>query len=392
MKNKLTYIFILTLSMMLLSGCSDDDPEHNIYTNVELSEHSLSILATDIADILIKTPGEGYEVSSSDSTIAIAEIQSNIINILALKAGRALITLKGDGNKRAKIDVLVAALNELTLDKTTLDINLGALGEPGSGEAEIKTGNGDYSVQSSNPEIVTASISDDKVLVYGTAEGEATVTITDKKGKTAILSVNVIGPSYDLTVDVDPQIPIEIAKGDPAIVINIISGNEGYQVESSDVNIVTASLNNNQITLNSVKDGYGTVTLTDRKGRKIEFSIVVPFDLTDSTERIYWDGYRADTASDANVSGNFTWGTTKSYIWNKGGSDSKTIKVVHSGTIQNPTLPKLTDEDNQTIQLDALKVDKVDPSYTSGEPVVNSVFWVTFEKDGKKGFIVVKKK
>lgn len=392
MKNKLTYIFILTLSMMLLSGCSDDDPEHNIYTNIELSEHSLSILATDIADVLIKTPGEGYEVSSSDSTIAIAEIQSNTINILALKAGRALITLKGDGNKRAKIDVLVAALNELTLDKTTLDINLGALGEPGSGEAEIKTGNGDYSVQSSNPEIVTASISDDKVLVYGTAEGEATVTITDKKGKTAILSVNVIGPSYDLTVDVDPQIPIEIAKGDPAIVINIISGNEGYQVESSDVNIVTASLNNNQITLNSVKDGYGTVTLTDRKGRKIEFSIVVPFDLTDSTERIYWNGYRADTASDANVSGNFTWGTTKSYIWNKGGSDSKTIKVVHSGTIQNPTLPKLTDEDNQTIQLDALKVDKVDPSYTSGEPVVNSVFWVTFEKDGKKGFIVVKKK
>lgn len=392
MRNIKCMLPIMVLALVSLFSCEEyEGGENPEYASIELSDYSVTLTATDTYNVEIITQDTTLSMITSDAKIAAAQIVDSKIVISGLKAGRTLLSLKNDGNKRAKVEVIVTELQNVILEQETIDVHLGPNGEQASSTVAITAGNGEYTAISSKPEFASVEVTDDNTLnITGIAEGETGISVIDRLGQVATVLVNVIGPSYDLTVDVDPETPFVIEKGAPSVIINITSGNGDYQVETSNANIVTASLNNTQITLNSVKDGYGTVTLTDRKGRTIVFSIEVPFDLNDPTERIYWDGFRGDTESHPGSSGVFTWGGTKYYDWYTDGTKSNKITVQHGLTLLNPSDPKIT-VDKKIAALDALKIEKIDPAYTSGTPAINTVFWLTFEKDGKKGFIVTRK-
>lgn len=393
MRNIKYVLPIMAFALISFFSCEEyEGGENPEYASIELSDYSVTLTATDKYNVEITTQDTTLSIITSDAKIAAAQIVDGKIAISGLKAGRALLSLRDNNNKRAKVEVIVTELQNVVLEQKTIDIHLGPNGEQISSSVAITAGNGGYTAISSKPEYATVEVADDNTLnITGIAEGEGSISVIDRLGQVATVLVNVIGPSYDLTVDTDPATPIVIEKGAPSVVINITGGNGDYQVVTSDVNIVTASLNNTQITLNSVKDGYGTVTLTDRKGRTIVFSIEVPFDLTDTTERICWDGYRGDTETHPGASATFTWGSEKFHDWYSDASLSNKITLKQSGTIQNPTHMELR-INNTKLALDSFITVKIDPKYTSGAPALGSVFWVTFEKDGKKGFIVSTKK
>lgn len=314
---KLKYIFLsMTIASLVFTGCEEyDGGENPEYEHIALSDYSLSLTVTDVLTVRINNPGSGYQVASQDSTVAIATIVNEGIQVEALKVGRTIIILKDEFNKRAKVEVAATAVQPLKLENETLEIGLGFDEKPVTKLVRVLTGNLDYAVISSDTEFVTAKMEGDSLIsVTGLTEGHSVITVTDRKGKEAHLAVDVLAPSYDLEVDVNPEELITINKNEPAVTIHITGGNGGYQVQSSDDNVVLASVSDELITLNRVKDGCTTVTLTDRKGRKIVFSVCVPFDLEDPTERVYWDDYRADVINNGEK-GTFIWGTTKTYQW-----------------------------------------------------------------------------
>lgn len=75
---------------------------------------------------------------------------------------------------------------DLTLNVTDLEISKHEIAK-----ISIESGNGKYSVESSDEMIATVAISGTTVAVYGVEGGVATITITDEKGKTSFLNVTV---------------------------------------------------------------------------------------------------------------------------------------------------------------------------------------------------------
>ena len=75
---------------------------------------------------------------------------------------------------------------DLTLNVTNLEI-----GKHEIAKISIESGNGKYSVESSDETIATVAISGTTVAIYGVEGGVATITIADEKGKTTLLNVTV---------------------------------------------------------------------------------------------------------------------------------------------------------------------------------------------------------
>ncbi|GAB6121845.1 trypsin-like serine peptidase [Dysgonomonas termitidis] len=75
----------------------------------------------------------------------------------------------------------------IVLDNNDLSMILNA-----TTEVTILDGNGDYTVSSSNSNIVSAELNSNKVIIKALNFGSATVNVTDKKNKTARITVSVV--------------------------------------------------------------------------------------------------------------------------------------------------------------------------------------------------------
>lgn len=81
---------------------------------------------------------------------------------------------------------------ELKLDKTTVEVKAGE-----SVTIAIEAGNGDYAVSSnSSAETASAEVSGSTISVKGLKEGETTLGIKDKAGKSASVKVTVKAADY----------------------------------------------------------------------------------------------------------------------------------------------------------------------------------------------------
>lgn len=83
---------------------------------------------------------------------------------------------------------------DLTLDKTEVNVF-----SDEQVTVQISRGNGDYSVSSSSEATATAAVSGQTITITGKVKGAATVTVTDRAGKTALVSVTVKSAIVDAT-------------------------------------------------------------------------------------------------------------------------------------------------------------------------------------------------
>ena len=145
---------------------------------------------------------------------------------------------------------------EIELDKTSVEMEVGS-----SVDINVKKGNGDYSVNVSDPVLASASVSGTKITITGLVAGKATATVSDKAGKKAAVSIKVSEKAEKSKLVLEDN-ELSIMKGESGAIL-IVSGNGGYEAVSNDENVATASIEGNGVLVAGTGAGEAVITVTD---------------------------------------------------------------------------------------------------------------------------------
>jgi hypothetical protein len=277
-KNHALYAILFLIMQFSLAGCAK---EESVPELVQLSlEKSSVALTPDNSTTVNITSGNGaYTAVSSDNNIATAEIAGDVVTITAkstAERANAVIVITDKAFKRSSIDVVVAKLFELSLNKAEVALEVGV---PGKNEAEITINTGNFGY---NAELLTNSsqyIEIDKsqletlskFKVKAIAAGTAKVKITDSKGKEGTLTITITAPS---TLGLSKTaINLEAVQGSETITVN--SGNGNYKATVANQLVAKASVNGDKITIKGKINGTTAVVIEDKKGQKSTLNVTV---------------------------------------------------------------------------------------------------------------------
>ena len=167
-------------------------------------------------------------------------------------------------------------IKELKLESSTVQLSINS-----KASIKITDGNGGYTAKSSDEKTVKASVSSDVISIQAIKEGSTTVIVSDAKSKTATITVNVW---KSITLD---KKEVTLKKGERSTV-TIQAGEGQYTATSQDANIASATISNSIITIEAIKKGETTITVTDSKSSQTETIkvIVVGTPLTLSKESV----------------------------------------------------------------------------------------------------------
>lgn len=215
MKNKtMKYDMMRAALLALLIGagtvsCNDDDtmvkpepspvvnPQLPEYPTLTLSEKSVDLLIDQQASVEILDGAGDYKIAVLDPSNVEATLEGSTIRLKGLVYGNTDLVVSDQGGAYTtltanvyKSDVLTTSVPEGAM-KLTL-----AMGQPANGQFTITAGNDPYTVESSDPQTVSATLASDGVTVTmvgqkGQEEGDAPVVITvkDARGLKAEVSV-----------------------------------------------------------------------------------------------------------------------------------------------------------------------------------------------------------
>ena len=172
----------------LFSGCNEDLPS---YTSLTVDAETLTINLDETTEGSFNITGgnSGYKVSSSNAAVATAVISGNEVIVTGLKYGTATLTVIDWTKNSANVKVVVAQEQELAVKTSSTTMFFEE-----HKTLEIYTGNGGYSITSSNESVATAKISEDgKIEITSSiVPGTAILTVKDSHNKTAEIAVKVI--------------------------------------------------------------------------------------------------------------------------------------------------------------------------------------------------------
>ena len=139
----------------LFSGCNEDLPS---YTSLTVDAETLTINLDETTEGSFNITGgnSGYKVSSSNAAVATAVISGNEVIVTGLKYGTATLTVIDWTKNSANVKVVVAQEQELAVKTSSTTMFFEE-----HKTLEIYTGNGGYSITSSNESVATAKISED---------------------------------------------------------------------------------------------------------------------------------------------------------------------------------------------------------------------------------------
>ncbi|WP_406700496.1 Ig-like domain-containing protein [Singulisphaera sp. Ch08] len=253
-------------------------------------------LANVFADVDIATNEDSltYSVESSDPTLVTAAIVdgSVVLTYLGNQNGTATITVTATDSANAAIStsfgVTVTAVNDAPTVESSLanvtvqeDATVSTISLAGVfADVDIATNEDSltYSVESSDPTLVTAAIVDGSVVLtyLGNQNGTATITVTATDAANAAIST-----SFGVTVTAVNDAPtVESSLGNVTVqedasvstisLANVfadvdIATNEDsltYSVSSSNTDLVTAAIVDGSVVLTYLGDQNGTATIT----------------------------------------------------------------------------------------------------------------------------------
>lgn len=207
--NYLRYGVLALLAAVGTVSCSDDDtmvkPEPSPVVNPALPEHPELSLETKNIDMLVDETksieildGAGdYKLSVLDAAYAEATLTGSTIQLKGLKYGSTDLVISDQGGSYTTLTVNVYKSNELTTSvaEGSMVLTL-AMGQPVNGQFSITAGNDPYTVESSDPQTVSATLGSDGVTVNlvgqkGQEEGAAPVVITVKDARGLETAVSI---------------------------------------------------------------------------------------------------------------------------------------------------------------------------------------------------------
>ncbi len=173
-----------------------------------------------------------------------------------------------DGASIRPVSVEVT-LESLTLASTTLSLTVGD--EPQN--VTITSGNGNYTVESSDEAVATAVIDGTSVKVTAVGAGTVTITVTDtESGETATIEVTVEEPDYPplalsentltIKVGVESTVDITSGSGDYEVSSFVFNGSNGitYYGNIDDVYVI---IEGSSVKFTSSIVGTGTIKIID---------------------------------------------------------------------------------------------------------------------------------
>lgn len=270
MKRNILYLAGVALyAIGLLSACDEDIPS---YANLAVDTETLTINLDETTEgrFNIVEGNGGYKVTSSNTTVATATVSGNEVIVTGLEYGTATLTLTDWARKSASVKVVVDQEQDLVIKTSSTTMFFGELKT-----LEIYTGNGGYSITSSDESVATAKISEDgKIEITSIKPGTTTLTVTDRRNKTAEVSVKVI---RQLVVDCPDPINYMIV-GEP-ITIKVLDGNGGYTCTTNGSKTYiscTMPVGGTEITIKGLKRTRlnKTVTIKDNEGQTIEIPVM----------------------------------------------------------------------------------------------------------------------
>mgnify|MGYP005946892099 CR=1 FL=1 len=268
-KNRLYIAGLLLAAASLFSGCSEDDPS---YANLIADKQELTINLDETPEGVIRiVQGNGnYKVTSSNEDVVTATINNDQIQLTALKAGDANVTITDWAKMSTHIKVTVDQLVELALKVSS------TMMYPDEDKTiEVYTGNGGYSITVDNASVAKATIDEKgQIQIESLAPGTATFTVKDRRNKTTELTVKV---KKKMVIDNSENIPYLVI-GEPAT-IKILDGNGGYTCTaggSATYLKCSMSEDGTEVVIEGLRRyRYNNkVTIADQDGEKIEVSIV----------------------------------------------------------------------------------------------------------------------
>ena len=282
------HIFNIFLLALVLASCSKENPH---YTELVLSEQEVAVDVDATVAIEVLAGNGNYVIKSKDDKIATAQVIGSQIEIQGISAGKTSLILTDWAKKSTTLEVLVNYIptDELILNKTSASVD-----EGGFTSFSVFQGNGnshmDYTIESSDEGVaIVAEVLDDSFKVQGVSVGEATFTITDKKGLTTTFTLKVQPILHDLVLDVEDILYFYYEDGDA--VINILDGNGGYTYDIYEYSGITVTIDGNKVILNGTKEIATELIITDDRGQSKTIKIICFANLLSNTQsRVFYNG------------------------------------------------------------------------------------------------------
>lgn len=187
-------------------------------------------------------------------------------HILALISGAIIaISLAGCGGGGSK-DVVVSkpgvALYTTAGENVSLEVGSNLVYKIGGGGGGTSFAN--YSVSSSNPEVLSVGVDGETLTLHGLKSGAAVVTVKDQAGASVEIKVT-IGNSAALSILAPSTVNTQIGQVSS---FKITGGTPPYTVVSSNIGVVSPKLNDagDSIILSNLMAGGATIAVFDSKG------------------------------------------------------------------------------------------------------------------------------
>ena len=243
-----------------------------------------------------------YSVKSSDTGVVTASVDSaGEIIITAKSIGDATVTVSraGDGNyKEGNVVIFItvnedatqAALNFTSTDGSTTDVTFDGYGETANKNITVTGGSaGDFSVKSSNTEIVTAVVDTNSLItITPRSSGTAVITVTRQGGDRDGKTYNPI--SKDIRVSINKPVA-ETLSADPSSFSSITYN----KLDDTGDSVVSSSNSVGDYYIKSSKPDVATASITALGAITVLFEQAGTTDITITRAGDY--GYRLSSAA-----------------------------------------------------------------------------------------------
>lgn len=189
--NKLLLLLFAALPLSITS-CSEDE-ESTSATEVPklaLEQESLEVKVGEKTTLKIKEGGGEYKAFSLNENIAKVEMADHSLIVEGVVNGETSLIISDNDNCYQRVAVS-SYYDKLIVNKETVDIKVLLGSGAKSTIVKVMQGNGGYKA-SSDSEDVTVSVSNNDITVKALGkEGSATITVTDSRGLTVLIPVQV---------------------------------------------------------------------------------------------------------------------------------------------------------------------------------------------------------
>lgn len=200
------FLYIMCLGIMGLTSCDEEElnrPDSSLWepAQTEKMEESPLNVGVDFVDVIkdktkqiqiMEGAGE-YKIMALDPDIVEASIDGSTITVMGKNYGQTEMVVSDKGGHYKNIKVDVYKTDQLKLSAEQLDLAL-PFGKPSESSFDVISGNGGYSISSSNEDVVTVALAADnseQVIISAKTVGQAEITVTDYRGLSAKVQVNV---------------------------------------------------------------------------------------------------------------------------------------------------------------------------------------------------------